>query len=165
VLIKSSREAATHLPDTDVRRRHPPEIAMEPNPLDAAMASPPDPSTPDAAMEGQRAPASGLAAASALAASGQGAPDLGDAGLAAPLDGGRWPCRGALIGMYSDLTNTKPSSCTIRAENASLIYHGLTFVDQCKLQSLGACGRETSNYCRDDMFTKPLQLSNLSPSS
>jgi len=113
---------------------------MEPNPLDAAMASPPDPSTPDAAMEGQRAPASGLAAASALAASGQGAPDLGDAGLAAPLDGGRrgrwpcraarrwplragrWPCRGALIGMYSDLTNTKPSSCTIRAENASLIF-------------------------------------------
>ena len=90
MLIKSSREAATHLPDTNVRRRrHPPEIAMEPNPLDAAMASLPDPSTPDAAMEGQRAPASGLAAASALAASGQGAPDLGDAGLAAPLDGGR----------------------------------------------------------------------------
>ena len=151
----------------------PPEIAIEPSPPDAAMASPPDPSssTPDAAMEGQGATACSLAPGCLWPRR-----DLGEwlqragrwpcrAARRWPLRAGRWPCRGALIGMYSDLTNTKPSSCTIRAENASLIYHGLTFVDQCKLQSLGACGRETSNYCRDDMFTKPLQLSNLSPSS
>ena len=99
MLIKSSREAATHLPDTNVRRRHPPEIAIEPSPPDTAMASPPDPSssTPDAAMEGQGATACSLAA-SDLAASGLGTPvvGLGDggccasaAGLAAPVDGGR----------------------------------------------------------------------------
>ena len=67
----------------------PPEIAIEPSPPDTAMASPPDPSssTPNAAMEGQGAPASGLAAF-ALAASGLGAPAAG-LGAAARGDAGR----------------------------------------------------------------------------
>jgi len=68
----------------------PPEIAIEPSLPDAAMASPPDPSssTPDAAMEGQGATACSLAA-SALAASGLGTPavGLGDGGCCAPAAG------------------------------------------------------------------------------
>ena len=96
----------------------PPEIAIEPSPPDAAMASPPDPSTPDAAMEGQRAPASGLAAASALAASGQGAPDLGDAGLAAPLDGGR---SAPAAGLAAALQHLPPRWRATRSQGAAAL--------------------------------------------
>ena len=69
----------------------PPEIAIEPSLPDAAMASPPDPSssTPDAAMEGQGATACSLAA-SGLGATAAGLGDGGcsapAAGLAAPVD-------------------------------------------------------------------------------